>query len=88
VSSGSETRLSDENGSDATTCTVALDILRGLRSATCHMTPDPASLLGGLWAATRHAVLCGPYASSIKKRLACLPMELVPYVLNVCVACF
>jgi hypothetical protein len=59
VSSGSKTRLSDENGSGATMCTVALDILRELRSATCHTAPDPASLLGGLWAATRYAVLCG-----------------------------
>jgi hypothetical protein len=74
MSSGTSSRLPDREGSDATTCAVALDPLGGLRCAVCHTAPDPASLHGGLWAAMRHVVLCGPRASCMKKSLAGLLM--------------
>jgi hypothetical protein len=46
------------------------------------MAPDPASLLGGLRAATRPAVTCGPRASNVKKNLAGLPVRVDLRVLN------
>jgi hypothetical protein len=74
MSSGTSSRLPDREGSDTTTCAVALDPLGGLRCAVCHTAPDPTSLHGGLWAAMRHVVLCGPRASCMKKSLAGLLM--------------
>jgi hypothetical protein len=59
---------------------VAPDLLGGLRYAACPGRPDSASLLGGLRAAMRPAVPCGPRATNIKKALAglsvrqCLPV--------------
>jgi hypothetical protein len=89
--------LSVEVGSGAATCLAAPEptslIRRALTmpcvpwlqthwSTTCPMAPDPASLLGGLRASTRPAVLYEPRASSIKKRLAGLPVQLGLHVLN------
>jgi hypothetical protein len=82
VTSGSETRLSTKVGSNTTTCTMALDPLRGLRCATCLIDPDPPSLLGGLRAVLCPTVSCEPRASRIKKRLAGLPMQLDPHAPN------
>jgi hypothetical protein len=63
-------------------CTVALDPLGGLRCAICTMAPDPTSLLGGLQAAMCPVIPCGLQASSIKKSLAGLPVQLDPHVSN------
>jgi hypothetical protein len=82
VSSGSGTRISNEKGSGAAMCTVALDPLGGFRSATCPTALNPASLLGGLRATTRPVVPCGTRASSIKKSLADLPVQLGQHVHN------
>jgi hypothetical protein len=49
---------------------------------TCPMTLDPASLLAGLQVTTCHAVPYGPRASSIKKILAGLPLQLGLHVPN------
>jgi hypothetical protein len=38
--------------------------------------------------ATCPVALCGPWASSIKKSLACLPVQLGTYVPNVCMHVF
>jgi hypothetical protein len=46
----------------------------GFGIATCLVALDPASLLGRLWAVTHPVVPCGLRASSIKKRLAGLPV--------------
>jgi hypothetical protein len=54
----------------------------GSDTATCPVTPDPASLLGGLRAVTRPAVPCGPLASRIKKSLARLLVQLGPHIPN------
>jgi hypothetical protein len=45
------------------------------QTSTYPTAPDPATLLGGLWAVTCPMVLCGPRASSIKKNLAGLPVQ-------------
>jgi hypothetical protein len=82
VSSGSGTRLPNRKGSGTATCTVAPDVLGGLRYAACPARPDPASLLGGLQAVMRPAVPCGPRATNIKKALAGLSMWQRPPVPN------
>jgi hypothetical protein len=74
VSSGSRARIPYREGSGVGMYTVALDPLGGLRSVTCLKAPDPASLLGGLWATTRPAVPCGSRAKRIKKSLVDLPV--------------
>jgi hypothetical protein len=74
VSSGSRTRLPNRKGSDVTTCTMDLDPLGGLQCAACPVAPDPASLWGGLWAATRPTTLCGLWDSSINKSLVGMPV--------------
>jgi hypothetical protein len=74
MSSVTRARLPDREGSGAAMSTMALNPLGGLQGTTCPITPDPASLLGGLWVATRPTVPCGPQASSIKKSLAGLPV--------------
>jgi hypothetical protein len=61
---------------------VAPDLLGWLLCAKCHVVPGPASLLGGLRAATQHAVLCGSQTSSIEKSLASLPVQLYLRVSN------
>jgi hypothetical protein len=68
-------------------CVLQLHILPpwrgGLRSATCPMAPDPASLPGGF--RCRHRMPCGflwTTDSSIKKRLAGLPVQLGTHVPN------
>jgi hypothetical protein len=63
-------------------CTLAPDPLGGLRSAVCPVALDHTSLLGGLRATTRPAVPYGPRASSIKKSLAGLPVQLDLHVHN------
>jgi hypothetical protein len=70
VSSGSECHLPVSKGSDAVMCIVAPYPLGGLQCAACPTALDLASLLGGLQAATRLMVPCGPWASNIKKSLA------------------
>jgi hypothetical protein len=76
VFNGSRSRLPDKNDSSAAMCTVALDPLGKLRCAACPVTSDPASLQGGFWAATHPAVPCGPWSSTIKKRLAGMRVQL------------
>jgi hypothetical protein len=56
-------------------CTVAPNPLGGLQSIACPAAPDTASLRGRLWATTRHAVLCGPRVSSLRKSLTDLPVQ-------------
>jgi hypothetical protein len=75
VSSDTRFHLPDREGSDAVTCAVTQDPLGGFRCAACPTTLYPASLRGGLWAATRPTVLCGPQTSSIKKSLADLSVQ-------------
>jgi hypothetical protein len=82
VPSNFRTHLPDRKGSNTTTCTVDPDPLGGLQCATCLAASDPTSLRGGLQTAMRPVVLCGPRASSIKKSLAGLPMQLGSHVLN------
>jgi hypothetical protein len=82
VSSGFETHLLVKVGSDVATSTVALDPWGGLESAACLATTYPASLLGGLRATTCPMISCGPWATSIKKSLAGLPVRLGPCVPN------
>jgi hypothetical protein len=84
MSSGSGTHLSAKVGSDVTTCIIALNLLGGLRSVACPVALDPASLLGGIWAATHAAVPCGPQISNIKKSLTGLPVRLDTRVPNAC----
>jgi hypothetical protein len=48
----------------------------------CPAASNPASLQGGLWAATHPVVPCGPQASNIKKILAGLPVQIGSYVPN------
>jgi hypothetical protein len=67
MSYGSGRRLLAEVGSDA---------------AMCPTAPDTASLLGGLQAAMHPVVSCESRASSIKKSLASLPVQLGTHVLN------
>jgi hypothetical protein len=69
------TRLPDREGSGTATCPEAPDLLAGLWSATFPVALDPASLRGGLRAAMRPTVPCGPRASSMKKSLVCLPVQ-------------
>jgi hypothetical protein len=83
VSSGSRTCLPAKVGSDVATCIMTPNSLGGLQSTTYSVALDPASLLGGLQAAMRPAVPCGPRASNIKKSLAGLPVRLDPCVPNV-----
>jgi hypothetical protein len=80
VSSGPGTCLSTKVGSDIAMCTVAPDPWGGLWRAACPVAPDPASLLGGLRAATHSTVPYGPRATSIKKSLAGLPVQQGPPV--------
>jgi hypothetical protein len=54
----------------------------GSGTAMCLTALDPASLRGGLRAAMRPAVPCGPRISSIKKSLASLPVQLGMHVSN------
>jgi hypothetical protein len=75
VSNGSGARLLAKVGSDVVTCPKALDPLGGLRSTTCLVAPDPASLQGGLRAPAHPAPPCGSWASSTKKSLADLPVR-------------
>jgi hypothetical protein len=62
--------------------TMAPDPLGGLRCAACPVASDPASQLGGLWDTMCHAVPGGSRATSIKKSLADLPVQLGLRVLN------
>jgi hypothetical protein len=82
TSSGSGSCLIDKKGSDAATCIVALDPLGGLRCAVYPMALDPASLRGGLRAATRPTIPCGRRVSNIKKSLAGLSMQPDSHVPN------
>jgi hypothetical protein len=82
VSNGSKTHLPDRKSSDAAMCTVAPEPLGGLRCTACPAAPNPASLLGGLCAATRLAVHYGSWASNIKKSLTGLPMQQGSQILN------
>jgi hypothetical protein len=82
VSSSSRTCLPDRKGSDTVTCIAAPDPLGGLWCTTCPTVLDPASLVGGLRVTTRPAVSFGSRASSIKKSLACLPVQLGLHVPN------
>jgi hypothetical protein len=82
VSDASRSCLTYKKGSDAATCTMAPNLLGGLRCTACPVALDPASLQGGLQAATCPAVPCGPRASNIKKNLAGLPVQLGSHVLN------
>jgi hypothetical protein len=50
----------------------------------CPVVPDAVSLLGGLRAAMRPTVPCRMRASSIKKSLADLAVQLGPHVPNAC----
>jgi hypothetical protein len=74
MSSGTGSRFPDREGSEAATFVMAPDLLGGLWCAACPVAPDPASLYGGLRAATHPAILCGPRATSIKKSQVCLPI--------------
>jgi hypothetical protein len=44
VSNGFRSCLPYKKGSDAATCTMAPNLLGGLRCIACPMAPDPASL--------------------------------------------
>jgi hypothetical protein len=75
MSSGSGARLPVREGSSIAMCTMASDPQGGLWPIMYHMASDPASLWGGLRAAMRPTVPCGPWASSMKKSLADLPVR-------------
>jgi hypothetical protein len=82
ASSGSRSCLIDKKGSGAATCIMALDPLGGLRCAVYPTTLDPASLRGGLRAATRPTIPCGRQVSNIKKSLVGLSMQPDSHVPN------
>jgi hypothetical protein len=80
--SGIGTRLLAKMGSDAAMYPAALNLLEGLRSVTCPVAPDLASMWGGLWTVMCPAAICGLRVTSVKKRLACLPIQHGSSILN------
>jgi hypothetical protein len=80
VSSGCKFHLLDRKGSDAAMCIMAPNLLGRLWCSVCPMAPDTATLPGGLQRCHASCVPYEPRASSIKKNLASLTVQLGSHV--------